>query len=227
MSKTINRAELLKRLSPDQRALLLKEIQKEAAQKNGNRDIPRRPQPGPIPLSFSQQRLWFISQMDPETPLYNVPEAIELKGELNVAALEQSLNEIIRRHDALRTVFTIVERQPVQICSSGRRLSLKVVDLTHLPVTTREACARRLLEAEARRSFDLGEDLLLRATLLRLSHEHHWALFTLHHIVADGWSMGVLIRETAALYRSFVEGKISPLPELSIQYTDFTQWQRE
>src|ERR1051325_4711949 len=227
MSKTINRAELLKRLSPDQRALLLKELQKEAAQTNGNHDIPRRPQPGPIPLSFSQQRLWFVTQIDPETPLYNVPEAIELNGELNVAALEQSLNEIIRRHDALRTVFTTVERQPVQICTPGRRLSLNVVDLTHLPATTREACARRLLEAEARRPFDLGHDLLLRATLVRLDRQRHWALLTLHHIVADGWSMGVLIRETAALYQSFAEGKTSPLPELSIQYTDFTQWQRE
>ena len=227
MSKTINRAELLKRLSPDQRALLLKELQKEAAQTNGNHDIPRRPQPGPIPLSFSQQRLWFVTQIDPETPLYNVPEAIELNGELNVAALEQSLNEIIRRHDALRTVFTTVERQPVQICTPGRRLSLNVVDLTHLPATTREACARRLLEAEARRPFDLGHDLLLRATLVGLDRQHHWALLTLHHIVADGWSMGVLIRETAALYQSFAEGKTSPLPELSIQYTDFTQWQRE
>ena len=104
MSKTINRAELLKRLSPAQRALLLKELQKEAAQTNGSHEIPRRPQTGPIPLSFSQQRLWFVSQVDPDTPLYNVPEAVELKGQLNVAALEQSLNEIIRRHDALRTV---------------------------------------------------------------------------------------------------------------------------
>src|SRR5690242_15310076 len=101
MSKTIDRAELLKRLSPAQRALLLKELQKEAAQTNGNYEIPRRPQNGPIPLSFSQQRLWFVGQIDPTTPLYNVPEAVELKGPLNLAALQQSLNDIIRRHDAL------------------------------------------------------------------------------------------------------------------------------
>ena len=125
MSKTVNRAELLKRLSPAQRALLLKELQKEAAQTNGNHEIPRRPQAGPIPLSFSQQRLWFVSQMDPDTPLYNVPEAIELKGQLNVAALEQSLNEIIRRHDALRTTFTIVDREPRQVCTPSRQVSLK------------------------------------------------------------------------------------------------------
>ena len=224
---TINRTELLKRLSPAQRALLLKELQKEATQTNGNHEIPRRPQNGSIPLSFSQQRLWFVSQLDPTTPLYNVPEAVELKGPLNVAALEQSLNEIIRRHDALRTVFNIVDRQPVQVCAPSRNLTLKIVDLSSLPPGSREANARRLLEAEARRPFDLSNDLLLRATLVRLHPEHHWAILTLHHIVADGWSMGILIGETAGLYQAFAQGKTSPLPELSIQYTDYTQWQRE
>ncbi len=224
---TINRAELLKRLSPAQRALLLKELQKEAAQTNGSHEIPRRAQTGPVPLSFSQQRLWFVSQLDPTTPLYNVPEAVELKGPLNVAALEQSLNEIIRRHDALRTVFNVVNREPVQVCAPSRNLTLKVVDASNLPLSSREASARRLLEAEARRPFDLSNDLLLRATLVRLDREHHWAILTLHHIVADGWSMGVLIGETAGLYQAFAQGKISPLPELSIQYTDYTQWQRE
>ncbi|HJT67565.1 MAG TPA: condensation domain-containing protein, partial [Pyrinomonadaceae bacterium] len=227
MSKTVTRAELLKRLSPAQRALLLKELQKEAGRTNGSHDIPRRAQSGPVPLSFSQQRLWFVSQIDPETPLYNVPEAIELKGQLNAVALEQSLSEIIRRHEALRTVFTIVDREPVQSCASAQHLALKIVDLAHLPAADRETIARRLLEAEARRPFDVGNDLLLRATLLRLEHDRHWALFTLHHIVADGWSMGILIRETAALYQAFNEGRTSPLPELPIQYTDFSLWQRE
>src|SRR5262245_30302729 len=227
MSKTINRAELLKRLSPAQRAQLLKELQKEAAQTNGSYDIPRRPQSGPVPLSFSQQRLWFLTQVDPDSPLYNVPEAIQMLGPLNVAALEQSFNEIIRRHDALRTTFAIVNREPRQICTPARRVSLRVVDLTQLPEPQREPCARHLLEAEARRPFDVSHDLLLRATLLRLDHDHHWAVLTLHHIVADGWSIGVFIRETAALYQAFQQGAISPLPELSIQYTDFAIWQRE
>ncbi|HEV7398618.1 MAG TPA: amino acid adenylation domain-containing protein [Pyrinomonadaceae bacterium] len=227
MSKTINRTELLKRLSPAQRALLLKELQKEAAQKNGEHQITRRSEAGPIPLSFSQQRLWFLSQVDSNTPLYNVPEAVQLSGQLNVEALEQSLNEIIRRHDALRTSFIVVARQPVQICAPSRRLHLKIVDLRQLPIPAREACARRLLEEEARRGFDLTNDLLLRATLLHLDDESYWVLLTLHHIVADGWSMGVLIRETAALYQAFAQGEISPLSELAIQYTDFTQWQRE
>src|SRR5262245_65881169 len=129
--KTVNRAALSKRRSPDQRALLLRELQKEAAQTTGSHKIPRRLQDGPVPLSFSQQRLWFVSQVDPETPLYNVPEAIELKGQLNLVALEQSLNEIIRRHDALRTVFMVIDREPVQICTPSRKLPLKIVDLTH------------------------------------------------------------------------------------------------
>src|SRR5215211_826480 len=139
MSKTINRTELLKRLSPTQRALLLKELQKEAAQKNGEHKITRRSEAGPIPLSFSQQGLWFVSQMNPNTPLYNVPEAVHLSGQLNVEALEQSLNEIIRRHDALRTRFMVAARQPVQICAPSRRLYLKIVDLGQLPATAREA----------------------------------------------------------------------------------------
>jgi pristinamycin I synthase-3/4 len=227
MPKTINRTELLKTLSPAQRARLLNELQKEAAQKNEEHKITRRSEAGPIPLSFSQQRLWFIHQVDPNTPLYNVPEAVQLSGRLNVEALEQSLNEIIRRHDALRTSFMVVARQPLQICAPSRRLCLKIVDLGQLPATAREACARRLLEEEARRRFDLTNDLLLRATLLRLDEENYWALLTLHHIVADGWSMGLLIRETAALYQAFALGEISPLSELAIQYTDFTQWQRE
>lgn len=227
MSKTINRDELLKRLSPARRALLVKELQKEAAQTNGSQDIPRRTQAGSIPLSFSQQRLWFITQLDSDSPLYNVPEAIELTGPLNVAALEQSFNEITRRHDAVRTTFRFVDREPRQICTPSRRLSLRVIDLTQLPVLERETCARRLVEAEARRPFDVSSDLLLRATLLRLDHEQHWMLITLHHIVVDGWSLGVFIRETAALYQAFHQGAISPLPELPIQYTDFAIWQRE
>jgi len=227
MSKTINRTELLKRLSPAQRALLLKELQKEAARKDVELKISRRSEAGPIPLSFSQQGLWFVSQIDPNTPLYNVPEAVQLSGQLNVEALEQSLNEIIRRHDALRTSFKVVAREPVQICAPSRRLYLKIVDLGHLPASAREACAGGLLEEEARRRFDLTNDLLLRATLLRLDERNWWLLLTLHHIVADGWSMGILIRETATLYQAFAEGGISTLSEPAIQYTDFTQWQRE
>ena len=213
MSKSINRTELLKRLSPAQRALLLKELQKEAARKNVEHTISRRSETGSIPLSFSQQGLWFVSQMDRNTPLYNVPEAVHLTGQLNVEALEQSLNEIIRRHDALRTSFTVVARQPVQICAPSRPLYLKIVDLRQLPATARELCAHRFLEEEARRRFDLTNDLLLRATLLRLDERNYWLLLTLHHIVADGWSMGILIRETATLYEAFALGQLSPLSE--------------
>ena len=226
MSKTINRTELLKRLSPAQRALLLKELQKEAAQKHEEHKITRRSEAGPIPLSFSQQRLWFLSQVVPNSPVYNVPEAVHLSGQLNVAALEQSLNEIIRRHDVLRTSFMVVSGQPVQICAVSRRLDLKIVDLGQLAATAREACSHRLLKEEARRRFDLTNDLLLRATLLRLDEQNYWALLTLHHIVADGWSMGLIVKEIAALYEAYARGKESPLPELPIQYADFAHWQR-
>src|ERR1051325_5375763 len=132
MSKTVNRDQLLEQLSHARGALLVK--QKEAAQTKDRLDIPRRAQAGPVQLSFSQQRLWFIAQVDPDTPLYNVPVAIELTGPLNVSALEQSFNEITRRHDAVRTTFTVIDREPRQICTPSRRPSLRVIDLTPLPV---------------------------------------------------------------------------------------------
>ncbi|MDT5296658.1 MAG: hypothetical protein QOJ76_3538, partial [Acidobacteriota bacterium] len=179
------------------------------------------------PLSFSQQRLWFIDQLEGASPFYNLPAAFRFRGQLEVAVLERTLNEIMRRHKALKTCFVAIDAQPVQIIDESITLSLPVTDLSHLPEEERESEAHRLATEEAQRPFDLSTGPLLRASLLRLGEEEHIALFTMHHIVSDGWSMGVLVKEVAALYEAFSRGEESPLAELEIQYADYAVWQRE
>ena len=181
----------------------------------------------PLPLSYAQQRLWFIDQMEPGNPLYNIPSAIRLRGNLDVTALEQSLNEIVRRHETLRTNLITEQGQPVQVVAPVRPLKLEVIDLEPLSVTERETEAHRLAVEEALRPFDLAHDALLRATLLRLSAKEHIVLLTMHHIVSDGWSMGLLIKEVAACYEAFSTGKPALLKPLPIQYGDFAVWQRD
>jgi len=180
-----------------------------------------------FPASFAQARLWFLDQFEPGSPFYNLPTAVRLKGRLNVAILEQSFQEIVRRHEALRTTFTTVEGQPVQEISPDLIFALQVVNLRELPETEREVKAQALATQEAQRPFNLEQGPLLRATLLQLNEEEQILLLTMHHIVSDGWSMGVLIRELAALYKAFSAGQPSPLPALPIQYADFAIWQRD
>lgn len=180
-----------------------------------------------LPLSFAQQRLWFLQQLEPESPFYNVPAAVRLMGSLNVAAFEQSINEILRRHEVLRTAFVTVEGQPQQAIVPTLSVSLPIVDLQALPQSDQHAEAVRLAMAEAQRPFNLTQAPLLRVTLLRLAAADHVVLFTLHHIVADGWSTDVLVRELAILYNAFATGTPSPLPDLPIQYADFALWQRQ
>ncbi|MGH7829989.1 MAG: non-ribosomal peptide synthetase, partial [Candidatus Binatia bacterium] len=180
-----------------------------------------------FPASFAQQRLWFLDQLEPGSSAYNIPAAFRLTGRLNVAALEQSLNEILARHEVLRTSFSGADGQPVQVIAPTLRLSLPVTDLTAAPQTEREIEAIRLMNQESRRPFDLAQAPLLRAGLLRLAEESHILLLCNHHIISDGWSMGVLLREISALYDAFSSGRPSPLPPLPIQYADFAVWQRQ
>ncbi|HID62186.1 MAG TPA: non-ribosomal peptide synthetase, partial [Anaerolineae bacterium] len=180
-----------------------------------------------LPLSFAQQRLWFLDQLEPGSPFYNIPTAVRLTGPLDVAALEQTLNEIVRRHEALRTTFETVDGRARQVIAPELTVPLPVTDLTDLPEAEREAEALQLASQEAQRPFDLARGPLLQARLLRLGGEDHVALLTMHHIVSDGWSMGILIQEIAALYEAFSNGRPSPLQELPIQYADFAHWQRE
>ena len=187
--------------------------------------IKRASRQGELPLSFAQQRLWFLDQLQPGNPAYNIPAAVRLKGPLNVAVLEQTFQEIIKRHEALRTTFNSVEGRPAQVIISSFNFTLPIVNLRELSQAEREAEAMRLAAEETRQPFDLTKWPLLRVTLLHLDETEYLLLLTVHHIVADGWSMGVLVREVAALYEAFGSGKPSPLPELSVQYADYAVWQ--
>ena len=165
------------------------------------------PRDGELPLSFGQQRLWFIDQLEPGNSVYNFPAAVRLKGPLNLVALEQSLNEIVKRHEALRTTFGVVDGQPVQVIAPLVTLTLPIVDLRELTETARETELQRLVTNEARRPFDLAEGPLVRAIVLRLDENEHVGVLTMHHIVSDGWSGGILIREMASLYEGFCSGR--------------------
>jgi len=179
------------------------------------------------PLSFAQQRLWFLDQLTPNTPLYNIPSVVRLEGRLDLAALERSVNEIVRRHEALRTRFEVEAGEPAQTIDPWEPRRLEVTDLTGLAPEEREAEIRRMTREEAGAGFDLSRGPLLRMKVLKLGEEEHVALFTMHHIVSDGWSMRILSRELGALYRAYLAGEESPLEELPIQYADFAVWQRE
>ncbi|HEV2736747.1 MAG TPA: condensation domain-containing protein, partial [Longimicrobiaceae bacterium] len=180
----------------------------------------------PLPLSFAQQRLWFIDQLEPGSAAYNMPYALHLQGRFDPAVLERSLTEIVRRHETLRTVFAVVDGEPVQVIHAPASVVLPITDLRRLTVEPREAEVLRLAQEEAARAFGLATGPLLRVSALRLD-EAEWAvLFTMHHTVGDGWSMGVLVREVSALYDALVEGRDAGLPELPVQYADYAAWQR-
>ncbi|HEV3050865.1 MAG TPA: condensation domain-containing protein, partial [Longimicrobium sp.] len=182
---------------------------------------------GALPLSFAQERLWFIDRLEPGSAVYNIPVAWRLGGAMDEAAMEHALGEIVRRHESLRTVFAEVDGSPVQVIVPFGGFALPVEDLTALSEADREAAVRRRAGEEARRSFDLSAGPLFRASLLRLGDEDHVLLLSMHHIVSDGWSMWVLFRELSALYAAYREGGESPLPELPVQYADYAVWQRE
>jgi NRPS condensation-like uncharacterized protein len=180
-----------------------------------------------LPLSFAQQRLWFIDRLEPNNPFYNIPAAVRLSGALDIEAFERTLTEVVRRHEVLRTHFADGGGKLGQVISPAAGLSMPVIDLTALEETKRETEVKRLMGEEARTAFDLGRSPLIRAKLLRLEAEEHVVLLTMHHIITDGWSIGVLVREVAALYGAFSQGEPSPLAELELQYADYAAWQRE
>jgi acyl carrier protein len=190
----------------------------ERAQRDGN----------VMPLSFAQQRLWFLDKFEKDSSFYNLPATVRICGAtLNVSALEKSLREVTQRHEVLRTTFTTIEGQPVQVIAPESQFTLLLSDLGGLPPAQCNAEAQRLACEEAQRPFDLSTGPLVRARLLRLSPEDHVLLLSMHHIVSDGWSMGVLVREVAALYEAYAVGAESTLKELSLQYGDYALWQRD
>ncbi|MFP2902228.1 amino acid adenylation domain-containing protein, partial [Corallococcus sp. 4LFB] len=179
------------------------------------------------PVSFAQQRLWFLDQLQPGLPVYNMPAALRVEGALNAEALQRAFTELVRRHQSLRTTFRARDGRPVQIIGPATVFPLAVDDLRGLTPEAREQEARKRAQDEARTPFDLARGPLLRAGLLRLAEKEHLLLVTMHHIVSDGWSMAVLIRELGALYEAFSAGRPSPLPDLPLQYADFATWQRD
>ncbi|MBV9773181.1 MAG: amino acid adenylation domain-containing protein, partial [Gemmatimonadetes bacterium] len=216
-------AEALGQLSPAARQVLLQNILRERAVP-AEEKIPRRASRGPAPLSFAQQRLWLVHQMEPDSPAYHIPHVLRLHGELDSGALLRSLEGLVRRHESLRTLFEERDGEPVQVIGPATTVELPFVDLRGVPDGEREA--RSLAEAETLRPFDLTRGPLLRTLLLRLADDDHVLCFTMHHIVSDGWSTGVLVREVSALYAAFHRGEEPGLPELPIQYADYAVWQR-
>ena len=215
-------------LSPEQLAKLAYELKaSKASRKSTVEEIPRRAPEDPCPLSFAQQRLWFLAQLEPNDPSYNCIEALWMKGKLNIVLLAQTFNEVVRRHEALRTTFELVAGEPLQIVSSEIKLNVSLIDLTGLPANEQEKQVTKLSAEELQRPFDLTRGPLLRVVVLRISEHEHAILFTTHHIVSDGWSLDILIREIIELYAVFADGYPSPLAELPLQYADFAIWQRQ
>src|SRR5215213_237151 len=219
--------EKLGELSAEQQALLLLWLKKKKAQAHQEQAIQRVPRNAQQPLSFAQERLWLVDQLEPESAAYNIPGGVQLTGKLHVAALAQSLTELVRRHEVLRTSFVDVAGQPAQQIACSSRLDLPIVDLQGLSPAEQQQQTERLVREVARRPFDLREAPMLRVRLVQLSERQHQLLFTMHHIVSDGWSMSVLVKEVGVLYGAYQRGELSLLPELAIQYADFAVWQRE
>ena len=218
---------LIMKLSQQKQALLEKLLREEGLAVTDQPVVNRRDGSDHYPLSYAQQRLWFLDQLEPGQAFYNLPVAVRLEGEVDERVLGQVVNEVVRRHEILRTTFATVDERPVQHIAAELTVAVSVEDLTNIPNGERERQAQELAQMEAQTPFDLVTGPLLRVRLLRLTATEHILVFTVHHIVADGWSMGVLVREIAALYRAYVHQNPSPLPELAIQYADYAAWQRQ
>ncbi len=213
-------------LSPEKRALLESRLNgRHASAQSGA--IPRRPTHDTTPLSSAQERLWFLDQYEPANPIYNRPLALRLAGSLDIVALEQSLSEIVRRHDMLRTTFPRIAGQPRQVVAPPSSVVLTVINLPPCAEGQRETTIRRYVSEDGECPFDLSRGPLWRALLLRLDDDEHILLITLHHIISDGWSDSVLSRELGTLYNAFATGQSATLLDLPIQYADYACWQRE
>ena len=180
-----------------------------------------------LPMSFAQQRLWFLDQFEPDSPFYNIPSGVRFRGNLRLDILTRALNEIINRHETLRTTFDTVDDEPSQIVHPFRERTFPLIDITDVPPEQLNARIYNLARREAATPFNLRTGPLLRVTFIKAADDDHVILFTMHHIISDGWSMGVFVSEITALYDAFSKNRPSPLPPLDIQYGDFAEWQQE
>ncbi|NEQ84081.1 MAG: AMP-binding protein, partial [Moorea sp. SIO2I5] len=215
------------KLSPAKRKLLEHQLKQNLKNTNYQPTITPRENPQSIPLSFSEERMWILDRLEPGNPAYNRPTNIRLTGSLKVNVLERAINEIVGRHEVFRTSFIPVDGQPIQAIAPSLTVKLLIIELSHLPSNEQEIEVERIAVEEAQQRFDLSKLPLIQAKLLRLSEEENILLLTIHHIIFDGWSAGVLLKELAVNYEAFATGKSSPLPPLPIQYADFAIWQRQ
>jgi non-ribosomal peptide synthetase component F len=214
----------------EKKALLAERLQRRKQKSEAHRavTIPRRPDSAPAPLTYTQEGVWYLEQLQPDTATYNMSYAWRLRGPLDDTALKQSLNTIVQRHESLRTHFAMIDGQPMQVITPNLSLALPIVDLQNMAEPKREARATALVAEEAYIPFDLTQAPLLRANLLRLAPEDYILTLTMHHIIGDGWSFNLLQNELAALYNALATKHPQPnLPELPVQYADFALWQRQ
>ena len=215
------------KISTKKRALLEQRLKGKLKQKRQKQSIDKRPSDGPAELSFTQQRLWFLYQLEPDSPFYNIPMSVRLQSTLNIEALQHSLNALIERHESLRTTFSQSDNHPVQVIAPPFTLSLPLIDLQHLPEDEKEAQLQRLLTEEAQYTFNISQGPLIRAALIQTDADDHVLLLNMHHLISDQWSADIFWRELALLYNAFSADKPSPLAELPIQYADFAHWHRQ
>jgi amino acid adenylation domain-containing protein len=226
-------SDLLKKLesfSPEKRELILQHLRTQQPNSSTDRQtssIPVISRDRLIPLSFAQSRLWFLDRMDPDNAIYNMSSAMLLNGRLNMEAFERALSAIVMRHEVLRTTFDIVDGSPVQIISPTESVPLQVLDWRTVTESKQLVAIQQFAENESEQSFDLTNGPLLRVILIRLAEESQALLVTMHHIISDGWSVGIFSQELSSLYSAFSIGTACSLPELSIQYADFAHWQRQ
>jgi amino acid adenylation domain-containing protein/non-ribosomal peptide synthase protein (TIGR01720 family) len=219
-------SEDITKLSAMQRKLLEKLLKQEGMDISQLPIIPQARDGRPLPLSFAQQRLWFFDQWQPGSPVFNISRAVHLHGNLNIAAFEHSLEEIMRRHEILRTTFTTVDGQPSQVISSSSRWHLSHSNIEETATSAQEADVQRIVMEETHRPFDLVRGPLLRIRLIQLAPHEYVFVLVMHHIISDGWSVSVFMQELTSLYNAYTQGAPSHLPELPIQYADFAAWQR-
>jgi hypothetical protein len=215
----------LENLSPEKRALLLKKLNIENKSQGKLPSVVRRQDLKDFPLSFAQKRLWFLQQLDPASSFYNIPAAIRLTGSLNVKALRSTLRDILKRHEVLRSRSIIREGEPIQVIDPIEKFALYLVDLTAISGIEQQEMVQRLAMEESRLSFDLQQGPLFRAKLLHLGEYKHVLLMTMHHIVADGWSIGIFLVEFGEIYAAYMDHRAPALPDISIQYADYADWQ--
>ena len=226
MPKTTEQlAKDFRKLSPEKQRFILQKLKKKKSEIISAVKIISRPDD--IPLSFAQQRLWFLDQLEGPNAAYTIPVALKIIGKLNVPVLEQSLNKIIQRHESLRTVFDTKNGMPVQLISLELILMIKILDIQSMPDTERNTEMNRLIDEEDLKPFDLSNGPLIRAKLLKLESEEHVFLLTIHHIIYDGWSIGIMLNELSTFYQAYLKEEDYSFQELPIQYADYAIQQHE